>query len=122
MTGAKRAMRGSTPSFSTSGGATSSAPSTGPSAAGPLVLVPPRDHVAGEAMRDQDDRAPGPVDRQVELVDPGVAVRIVPLAELDARGMRQLALPRGLPVLGAAVVEAGDDQHERFGVRAKGNF
>ena len=60
---------------------------------GSLVFVPPRDHVAAQAVRYQDDRASGAVDREIELVDPGVAMRIVPAAKVDPRAVRQVTLP-----------------------------
>ena len=57
---------------------------------------------------------PGLVDREVELVDPGVAVRIVPHAQFHARGIGQHAEPARLPVFGAAVVEPRDDEDQRI--------
>src|SRR5690606_475914 len=88
----------------------------------PLVFVPPGDRVAAEAVRDQDHGPPGALDRQVEPIDPGIAVRVVPRAEIDAGTIVELALPVTLPVVRAAPGEAGDQQHEGFGSAGRGSM
>lgn len=70
--------------------------------------------MATKAMRDEHNRAISLVNSKVQLIDPGVAMGIVPHAQIDALALRQLSLPHGLSMVGAAVVRAGNQQGQRF--------
>jgi hypothetical protein len=78
---------------------------------GLLELRPPGDGHAAQAVRDQHDRPAGPVDREIELVDPGVAMRGIPHAQVDAPMIGVFPLPMRLPVIRAAVVDARYDEN-----------
>ena len=75
--------------------------------------------MAAEAVRDQDHRPARPLDRKIELVDPDIAIRIVPHAELDPGAIELLVLPPGLPVARAAIAKPGHEQDQRLGVMAQ---
>ena len=77
-------------------------------------LCPPRDGQTAERMGDEDHRPVCRADGEVQLVHPGVAVGRVPHAEVHALAIVALLFPQGLPVAGAAVVEAGHGEDQGF--------
>jgi len=70
-----------------------------------------RDGEAAEAVRDQHDGAVLGDDRRVERRHPVVAHRRRPAVLLHALVLGVLRLPEALPVTGAGVVVAGQDEH-----------
>lgn len=63
-----------------------------------FVFRPPGDSQAAEIVPDENDRPVRAMDSQVELVDPGIAVRIVPHSEIDPLAVAALRFPQPQPV------------------------
>jgi len=65
-------------------------------------------------VRRENDRRVRIPDRGVEARHPGVAAGAGPAAKVHALAIAAPFLPQSLPVAGAAVVEAGNGQHNRL--------
>ncbi len=65
-------------------------------------------------MRGQDDRSFNFPDRRIKAGDPCIAVGAGPTAQIDTLAIAAHALPKGLPMTGAAVVETRYGQHDRI--------
>src|SRR5690606_14628423 len=83
-----------------------------------LELRPPSDRQTAKAVRHEDHRAVRLVDREVEPVHPGVAMRVVPIAQIDPLAVAALAFPARLPMLWTAVVDARHDEDQRIPAQA----
>jgi len=72
-----------------------------------------RDGEAAEAVRDQHHRTAGGADAGRERLHPLATDRVEPVALHDALEVGMRFLPEALPVLGAGVAPAGDDEDAR---------
>lgn len=83
---------------------------------------PPGDGMAAKAVRGEHDRAAGPGDRMAEIGDPGVALRCVPTAKVNPMAVGKRFFPQALPMVRAAVQQAGDGEDGgRWAVRQSVN-
>jgi hypothetical protein len=91
-----------------------------------FVFRPPGHGKAAQAVRHEHDRTPGAfvrtLDGQGQLVDPGVAVRIAPQSQIDAMAIGKRLFPKGLPVIGARIVNPRNRQDDRIEGAGKGMF